>query len=83
MKDILVNEKCWKAVAPPLTPTPTEPAPQGMTSPVTTPDVDPEVFELAHAEIMLHLTNDIARQVVKISDPRSLWLALIRRICFL
>ena len=63
MKALLIKEKCWKAI-------------EGVWPPNTKAETKTEASEMAHAEIMMRLTDDVARQVLNYTDAKSLWKAL-------
>ncbi|CAM8956547.1 unnamed protein product [Rhodiola kirilowii] len=63
MKAILIKEKCWDAVA--------EDWQEGATK-----RYKRKLRDLAHSEIILRLSDDVARQVVSHTNPKNLWDAL-------
>ncbi|CAM8943799.1 unnamed protein product [Rhodiola kirilowii] len=60
MEGILVKEKYWRAVS------------EEWLSP-TSDQVKKDLKQLALAEIMMRLTDDVARPLMKIKDPKVLW----------
>ncbi|CAM8886302.1 unnamed protein product [Rhodiola kirilowii] len=60
MKGILIKEKCWRAVS------------EDWLCP-TSDQAKKDLKEIALSEIMMRLTDDVARQVMKITDPKVLW----------
>ncbi|CAM8970979.1 unnamed protein product [Rhodiola kirilowii] len=60
MEGILVKEKCWRAVS------------EEWLSP-TSDQAKRDLKQLALAEIMMRLTDDVARPLMKIKDPKELW----------
>ncbi|CAN1128690.1 hypothetical protein LINPERHAP2_LOCUS4789 [Linum perenne] len=63
MKATLMKEKCYSAV------TKDRPAETSELKKV-------KLNDMAHAEIFIRLSNDVARQVVSITDAQTLWLTL-------
>ena len=63
MKAILIKGKCYKAISEEW--------------PLSTSNAEKkDMQDLAHSEIMIHLADDVARQVVSHSQPKALWNAL-------
>ena len=63
MKVVLIKEKCWKAV-------------KGEFSETLKDDEIKELDEQAHSEIMIRLSDEVARQVVSITNSKLLWNSL-------
>ncbi|CAM8931497.1 unnamed protein product [Rhodiola kirilowii] len=63
MKAILIKEKCWDVV-------------EGDWQEGATYRYKKKLSDLAHSEIMLRLSDDVATQVVSHTDPKKLWDAL-------
>ncbi|KAL9680097.1 hypothetical protein QQ045_017974 [Rhodiola kirilowii] len=60
MKGILIKEKCWRAIS------------EEWLCP-TSDQAEKDLKEVALAEIMMRLTDDVARPLMKITDPKVLW----------
>ncbi|CAM8956457.1 unnamed protein product [Rhodiola kirilowii] len=60
MKAILIKEKCYRAI-------------EDTWVANTTDDVKNEIRDLAHSEIMIRLTDDVARQFMTVDNPKVLW----------
>ncbi|CAM8959955.1 unnamed protein product [Rhodiola kirilowii] len=60
MKGILIKEKCWRAVS------------EEWLCP-TSEQAKKDLIEIALTEIMLRLTDDVARPLMKVTDPMVLW----------
>jgi len=77
MKAILIKQKCWKAISTPL-PSPPSTSDKGKETEEATTAYENqlELDELAHSEIMLRITDEVARQVVSKTTAKELWDAL-------
>ncbi|CAM8920600.1 unnamed protein product [Rhodiola kirilowii] len=60
MKAVLIKEKCWKAI-------------EDKWHVPTSDDAKKELRDLAHSEIMIRLTDNVARQFMTIDNPKDLW----------
>ncbi|CAM8947710.1 unnamed protein product [Rhodiola kirilowii] len=60
MKAILIKEKCYRAI-------------EDVWIANTTDEDKKEIRDLAHSEIIMRLNDNVARQVMTITDPKLLW----------
>ena len=60
MKVVLIKEKCWRAV--------TEDYKAGMSD-----DSKKEMDQVAHSEIMIRISDEVARQVIDCLTAKSIW----------